>query len=256
MIRTSDSAESTPSSASVSRSSRVSKACDRCRTNKSKCDGKRPCVRCKSKNGICTYYMRKPPVNKSYPKGYPDLLERQNEQLSKGLLKLYKLLQHSGDSEDRSPSEPPEPLLVHDVLENLGVLDLDTNKNHMFRDNDSEKPRDGREKPLPSRFGMKISNWNEQDSINEGELSESTPIQALPTDLSSHTHAYEMGASPNIDGATTPHSQQFVHSEALTASHTQQSIYSEYPTASIADDEINRLWSEMFGLDRTLVIGW
>ncbi|KAI5240587.1 hypothetical protein E4T43_05986 [Aureobasidium subglaciale] len=196
--------------------------------------------------------MRKPPVNKSYPKGYPNLLERQNEQLSKGLLELYKLLQRAGDSEDRSPSELSEPVLVHDVLENLGVLDLDTNKSYIPRNNDSEEPRDGKEKPLSSRSGTKISTWNEQDIINEDKSAKPAPMQVLPTDLSSHTHAYEMGTSPNIDGPTMSHSQHFVYSEALTASHTQQSMYSDDLTASVADDEIDRLWSEMFGMDRTL----
>ncbi|PYI10967.1 hypothetical protein BO78DRAFT_448470 [Aspergillus sclerotiicarbonarius CBS 121057] len=69
---------------------RVYKACDRCRVKKAKCNGLRPCVRCKSDNAICFYGTRHKAHEKSYPTGYAEALERQHEWLVDGLQQLYR----------------------------------------------------------------------------------------------------------------------------------------------------------------------
>jgi hypothetical protein len=52
---------------------RVSKACDRCRTKKTKCSGCDPCFRCRGDNAICTYgYVC--PAEKRGP--VPDLIQQ------------------------------------------------------------------------------------------------------------------------------------------------------------------------------------
>ncbi|KAL2836787.1 hypothetical protein BJY01DRAFT_221598 [Aspergillus pseudoustus] len=48
---------------------RVCKACDRCRLKKSKCDGAKPCGRCRADNTLCVFGERKKAHDKVYPKG-------------------------------------------------------------------------------------------------------------------------------------------------------------------------------------------
>lgn len=48
---------------------RVNKACDRCRLKKSKCDGNRPCNRCKADNAICQFGERKRHGDRNFAKG-------------------------------------------------------------------------------------------------------------------------------------------------------------------------------------------
>ncbi|KAJ1887063.1 hypothetical protein LPJ66_009313, partial [Kickxella alabastrina] len=53
---------------------RVSRACDRCRRKKVKCDGKRPiCTHCEAINGSCTYLDAT--KKRGPPKGYIDVIE-------------------------------------------------------------------------------------------------------------------------------------------------------------------------------------
>ncbi|KIV81259.1 hypothetical protein, variant [Exophiala sideris] len=106
-----------------SESKRASKACNRCRIKKSKCEGPSPCRRCRKENAICVFDRRRSPCNKSYPKGYVELLESQQAQLVKGLQKLYQEL-HNGTASMGAPSKDSSnrPPSVHDILKSLGVL--------------------------------------------------------------------------------------------------------------------------------------
>ncbi|EEQ35430.1 Fluconazole resistance protein 1 [Microsporum canis] len=102
---------------------RVGKACDRCRLKKSKCDGECPCSRCMSDDVICVFGERKKAHDKTYPKGYVELLEHQQTQLVSGLQEMYRM-SIRGDIwpgqplQDTSSGRP----LTHDILERLGAL--------------------------------------------------------------------------------------------------------------------------------------
>ncbi|KAJ5995353.1 hypothetical protein N7481_002330 [Penicillium waksmanii] len=103
---------------------RVCKACDRCRLKKSKCDGHDPCLRCQADNAVCTFGQRKKVHEKSYPKGYAEMLEQQQAWLVNGLQELYHRAVHGqgwpGEPLDLEPNGFP---LTHDMLVSLGALE-------------------------------------------------------------------------------------------------------------------------------------
>ncbi|KKK14794.1 hypothetical protein P175DRAFT_0510407 [Aspergillus ochraceoroseus IBT 24754] len=113
---------------------RVCKACDRCRLKKSKCDGAKPCGRCRADNTLCVFGERKKAHDKVYPKGYVEMLEQQQTWLVYGLQELYRRI-------NEGEGWPGEPLkcesnghpLTHDLLTQLGALDH--NKNERFEEN-------------------------------------------------------------------------------------------------------------------------
>ncbi|EFR02655.1 hypothetical protein MGYG_05652 [Nannizzia gypsea CBS 118893] len=104
---------------------RVGKACDRCRLKKSKCDGDLPCARCSADNVVCVYGERKRTHDKTYPKGYVELLEHQQTSLVFGIQEMYKMLvkgnKWPGKPLNNSHNGHP---LTHDILERLGALNL------------------------------------------------------------------------------------------------------------------------------------
>ncbi|KAM0456352.1 hypothetical protein ACHAPV_007294 [Trichoderma viride] len=60
------------------RRKRVSKACERCRIKKIKCDGELPCQKCKNHGNVCTASIRKRTIHVEYkqvPKSYVEFLE-------------------------------------------------------------------------------------------------------------------------------------------------------------------------------------
>ncbi|PNS21291.1 hypothetical protein CAC42_1070 [Sphaceloma murrayae] len=101
---------------------RVGKACDRCRLKKSKCDGTSPCTRCRADNAICVFGERKKAHDKVYPKGYVEMLERQQESLVEGLQQTYRRLLSAnlwpGPPLDEQEGHP----LTHDILFALDII--------------------------------------------------------------------------------------------------------------------------------------
>ncbi|MCJ1400239.1 hypothetical protein MMC11_003443 [Xylographa trunciseda] len=119
---------------------RVCKACDRCRLKKSKCDGTTPCSRCRSDNAICVFGERKKSHDKIYPKGYVEMLEHQQTQLVSGLQELYRRVVEGQPWEgpllnDSLIGRP----LTHDILESLGVLQLEPQGKFDSFEEDTEK---------------------------------------------------------------------------------------------------------------------
>ncbi|KAL2843794.1 hypothetical protein BJX68DRAFT_243654 [Aspergillus pseudodeflectus] len=120
--------QSTPSSENSHSDSgvrkRVCKACDRCRLKKSKCDGAKPCGRCRADNTLCVFGERKKAHDKVYPKGYVEMLEQQQTWLVNGLQELYRrLLDGEGWQGEPLKCEPNGHPLTHDLLMQLGALD-------------------------------------------------------------------------------------------------------------------------------------
>ncbi|KAL6233517.1 hypothetical protein BDW75DRAFT_187724 [Aspergillus navahoensis] len=129
--------QSTPSSENSHSDSgvrkRVCKACDRCRLKKSKCDGAKPCGRCRADNTLCVFGERKKAHDKVYPKGYVEMLEQQQAWLVNGLQELYRRLVNS-DGWEGEPlkCEANGQPLTHDLLTQLGALD--TSKHERFEE--------------------------------------------------------------------------------------------------------------------------
>lgn len=75
------------------RKKRIGKACDSCRIKKTKCDGRKPCLRCIADNRICSFTDKRKNKEKSHPPGYVDLLETRVELLTRLLEKIINLLE-------------------------------------------------------------------------------------------------------------------------------------------------------------------
>ncbi|KAL9044414.1 MAG: hypothetical protein Q9206_007393, partial [Seirophora lacunosa] len=87
------------------------------------CDGQTPCSRCRSDDAICSYARHQHFDKIVYRKGYVQMLERQQAQLTAGVQTLYAMVQNGERmapeaSEDNSLGQP----LVHKVLQRLRVL--------------------------------------------------------------------------------------------------------------------------------------
>lgn len=74
------------------RKKRAGKACDSCRIKKTKCDGRKPCLRCIADNRICAYSDKRK-KEKSHPPGYVELLETRVELLTRLLEQIVRLLE-------------------------------------------------------------------------------------------------------------------------------------------------------------------
>lgn len=75
------------------RKKRIGKACDSCRIKKTKCDGRKPCLRCIADNRICSFTDKRKNKEKSHPPGYVDLLETRVELPTRLLEKIINLLE-------------------------------------------------------------------------------------------------------------------------------------------------------------------
>ncbi|KAL4816003.1 hypothetical protein BDW67DRAFT_162810 [Aspergillus spinulosporus] len=156
---------------------RVCKACDRCRLKKSKCDGAKPCGRCRADNTLCVFGERKKAHDKVYPKGYVEMLEQQQTWLVNGLQELYRrLLEGDGWPGEPLKCEANGQPLTHDLLTQLGALDTSKherfeehaevmqqelwkrNAGHMQRQDSSDSSSESPQSPvLPSQFSDPFS---------------------------------------------------------------------------------------------------
>ncbi|OJJ06498.1 hypothetical protein ASPVEDRAFT_45870 [Aspergillus versicolor CBS 583.65] len=104
---------------------RTAKACDRCRLKKTKCRGSQPCDRCTVDNSICTFDRPRKVCERTYPKGYVELLEKQQDVLVGGLQKLYAIACDGGLQTRPVANTRCGPPLTTDILSWLGELDTD-----------------------------------------------------------------------------------------------------------------------------------
>ncbi|KAL1584803.1 hypothetical protein WHR41_06556 [Cladosporium halotolerans] len=115
---------STSSSSSVEAiRKRVRKACDRCRLKKGKCDGAYPCSRCKVDNVVCFFSEGKRMSNRSHPKGYAEMLERQQAQLVAAIQEMYSRMRKASAWEGQPLDHHGSPPLTHDILAALDLLE-------------------------------------------------------------------------------------------------------------------------------------
>ncbi|KAF4169693.1 hypothetical protein CNMCM6936_006852 [Aspergillus lentulus] len=99
---------------------RISRACDRCRAQKARCDGGKPCIRCG--DNIPCVYQEKKQLRRKYPAGYVDMLEEHQTYLITGLRKLYECIQQDAKlpEVDRDGNNRP---IVHELLDKLGIFE-------------------------------------------------------------------------------------------------------------------------------------
>ncbi|PTB42185.1 hypothetical protein M441DRAFT_165143 [Trichoderma asperellum CBS 433.97] len=108
------------------RRKRVSKACERCRMKKIKCDGELPCQKCKNNGNVCTPGFRKRTIHVEYkqvPKSYVEFLETTHLALIGTVHKLYTMIQKNkpwdlGEPELNDQGE----LVIHDIAKKLGCI--------------------------------------------------------------------------------------------------------------------------------------
>ncbi|KAK1243816.1 hypothetical protein MKX08_001954 [Trichoderma sp. CBMAI-0020] len=108
------------------RRKRVSKACERCRIKKIKCDGELPCQKCKNHGTVCTAGIRKRTIHVEYkqvPRSYVEFLETTHLALIGTVHKLYKMIQKNqpwdlGEPELNDQGE----LVIHDIAKKLGCI--------------------------------------------------------------------------------------------------------------------------------------
>ncbi|KAL7925564.1 hypothetical protein ACQKWADRAFT_310489 [Trichoderma austrokoningii] len=108
------------------RRKRTSKACERCRLKKIKCDGEFPCQKCKNHGNVCTPGIRKRTIHVEYkqvPKSYVEFLETTHLALIGTVHKLYTMIQKNqpwdlGEPELNDQGE----LVIHDVAKKLGCI--------------------------------------------------------------------------------------------------------------------------------------
>ncbi|KAL6910732.1 hypothetical protein GGI43DRAFT_378687 [Trichoderma evansii] len=111
------------------RRKRVSKACERCRLKKIKCDGELPCQKCKNNGNVCTPGIRKRTIHVEYkqvPKSYVEFLETTHLALIGTVHKLYTMIQKNkpwdlGEPELNDQGE----LVIHDIAKKLGCIGPD-----------------------------------------------------------------------------------------------------------------------------------
>lgn len=192
---------------------RVCKACDRCRLKKSKCDGAKPCGRCRADNTLCVFGERKKAHDKVYPKGYVEMLEQQQTWLVNGLQELYRrLLEGDGWQGEPLKCEPNGQPLTHDLLTQLGALDQ--SKHERF-----EESTDSMQQELWKNSAGHMQRQDSSDTSSESahspvmppQFSDSFATRTLPQtpttlriDVPQSTIKSEPHMTPNNPAYVTP----------------------------------------------------
>ncbi|KAF1347080.1 hypothetical protein BDV97DRAFT_371603 [Delphinella strobiligena] len=189
---------------------RVARACEGCRMRKSKCDGGKPCRKCKASNIICTTWKRQKSKDKVYPKGYVDVLERRQAQLVAGLQDTYHRLvaAHLWPGEEL-PQASGQPL-VHDILAALHVLEVDDT------DSDAEIHEEGEEHEL---------------KIKRSSHSPCSQLRILPKSITPPTSTSSK-VTPVI--APTPPAISTATTSSVSESNLESPIAFRRPNASLS----------------------
>ncbi|KAH7465313.1 hypothetical protein FOMA001_g17228 [Fusarium oxysporum f. sp. matthiolae] len=105
------------------RRNRAWKACERCRTKKTKCDGNFPCKRCKDDGLICTASVRKKRGYKKLPLEYAAVFQNTQLILIATIHKLYSMVRNSQPWELGEPDLNDRGLpVVHNIAQKLDCI--------------------------------------------------------------------------------------------------------------------------------------
>lgn len=174
---------------------RVGKACDRCRLKKSKCDGLLPCQRCQADDQICVFSERKRAKDKTYPKGYVELLESRTQALADAIHRLVYCQQQNIDLSHILPSDGK--IVLNDILSKLDTVKSVPEHvgNETYTDELLEKYL---QEQTRNRQDSAMSDHSNTSDASSGEMD--SPLMApetltptfTPESLLSHTHDTKM----------------------------------------------------------------
>ncbi|KAH6653594.1 hypothetical protein BKA67DRAFT_570465 [Truncatella angustata] len=105
------------------RKSRIQRACEKCRQNKTRCDGTLPCKKCKDHNYMCVTSRPNTTKYKQVPAGYAEALENSQLTLVNTIHELYSMVRNGkswdlGEPEINDQGRP----LVHNIATLLGCV--------------------------------------------------------------------------------------------------------------------------------------
>ncbi|KAI9642400.1 Fluconazole resistance protein 1 [Ciborinia camelliae] len=106
---------------------RATRACERCRNKKIKCEssGSVVCNACIDANTICQVGNGKHAEDKTYPPGHIESLENDNQTMSLVIDKLYRMVRAREEwtlAEPQVKDEGKGPVVIHDVAHILGCI--------------------------------------------------------------------------------------------------------------------------------------
>ncbi|ETI26287.1 hypothetical protein G647_03064 [Cladophialophora carrionii CBS 160.54] len=103
---------------------RVTRACERCRIKKAKCDGDMPCSRCCGDDEVCRFSLRKRHVLRGAVHKQTDQILHDNESYKAAVLELYKRV-ISGRRLEDSVHDVQVNTNITAILNRVGVLGQD-----------------------------------------------------------------------------------------------------------------------------------
>ncbi|ESZ93265.1 hypothetical protein SBOR_6365 [Sclerotinia borealis F-4128] len=117
----------TSSPESGKRNKRATRACERCRNKKIKCDIERDiaCNACVDANVVCEAGNGKHTEDKKYPPGYTESLENTYQAMILVVDKLWRMLKNGEEwtfAEPRMKDEGKGPVVIHDIAQALGCI--------------------------------------------------------------------------------------------------------------------------------------
>ncbi|KAI0997967.1 hypothetical protein K3495_g10223 [Podosphaera aphanis] len=183
---------------------RVSKACERCRLKKTKCDGEMPCQRCTYDGVACCEGSRKKSGSKTVAESCVELLEYQQTKLIAGHIKMYKMMVDAGiwtfgNVRKNSRGVP----VVHEILEKLGVMRTSSE----LASNFPESPAENRALREQLEIADQRKNKLEQANSNPEKSLEESPPSLIHTDRESSidsSNSFLGEARPKIDSLSNP----------------------------------------------------
>ncbi|KAK6453324.1 hypothetical protein FP744_10009576 [Trichoderma asperellum] len=240
------------------RRKRVSKACERCRMKKIKCDGEFPCQKCKNNGNVCTPGIQKRTIHVEYkqvPKSYVEFLETTHLALIGTVHKLYTMIQKNkpwdlGEPELNDQGE----LVIHDIAKKLGCIGPNDEIELPIK---YELPTtiSGMERlathPKRLQYGdydIEDNDDKEPDSPTNDSINESAPsleqMQSVETELISREETFaglhhRMTKSPrspyNFDDLDNSHSESEGANSCVTSSPYLSPIidYIDFPQAQL-----------------------
>ena len=146
---------------------RVARACEACRMRKTRCNGERPCMKCKAANIVCSNWKTKATKAKVHPAGYyypfgnhivlprltncryAEALERRQAQLVAGLQESYRRLLDAHVWPGKKASVVSGQPCVHDILVALDVLKTEKAEHEPAITQQSPTPEQPAQLPSP-----------------------------------------------------------------------------------------------------------
>ncbi|OAP63633.1 hypothetical protein AYL99_02860 [Fonsecaea erecta] len=204
---------------------RVSRACERCRVKKAKCDGEKPCRRCNLDQAPCSYKLRRKTDSASTNQRYTNLLIQHQEALTAGVVELYGRLVR-GQRWDGAPVEEVNGSpSVHEILERLGVLDRDDDAD--YRNIDS--------------YSTKNNNNNKSEPVSPVSLGRSIPPIIAPKTKRQVRTAVRREPVCHVPGTAPPEQRSAVAESPIPAMATIMSRTSTTcgpPPSALDADEV------------------